>query len=682
MLPIMVASSRMDKRTPVLSALLALFAVPAAAATLQVDVERIATTMATLEHVSVELAWPEASATGELRVAAQVLQFADTGYVFAAPRWRCTLQRDDAGDWRCAGKATAKTGQGTLALATDGATRVDASFARGKARLSLAYPFDGTALPIEVRALPADWLQPLLAKAWPQARFTGGTLDADLQIDPSDADALAIAGTLSTTALGLDTTDGLIAAAGLGASGPVALHIGDTTRVELELALAGGELLAGPVYAALPATNASLALTAEGSGDRWTLPRIDWRDPEALRAQGSATLDLAADSTLRDLQLQVASPDLALAHERYLASLLGTLGLDGLTLAGAAEATVTQADGKLQAAVLDLRAVDAVDDSARFAVGGAQGRVGWQRSGSLEGELRWRDAALYDIPLGATVLHWRSADGGLALRQPATVPVLGGSLALQGLAWIPGEAGAEPELSLSLALADVDLAALSRRFDWPEFGGTLSGRIPSARYEGGVLTLDGGLDIGLFDGRIEIGTLALERPFGVAPTLGADIRIERLDLVPLTEAFGFGRISGRLDGRIDGLRLVDWQPVAFDAALHTSTSAKDKRRISQRAVSDLSSVGGGGIAGGIQQQVLRMFETFPYARIGLSCRLDNNVCTMGGVPGGDSSAGGYTIVEGSGLPRITVVGHQRRVDWPVLVSRLQAATAGQGPVVE
>jgi hypothetical protein len=55
---------------------------------------------------------------------------------------------------------------------------------------------------------------------------------------------------------------------------------------------------------------------------------------------------------------------------------------------------------------------------------------------------------------------------------------------------------------------------------------------------------------------------------------------------------------------------------------------------------------------------------------------------MGGVPGSDSSAGGYTIVEGSGLPRITVVGHQRRVDWPVLVSRLQAATAGQGPVVD
>lgn len=682
MLPIMVGSSRMDKRAPVLSGLLALLAAPAAAGTLQVDVERVDTAMATLEDVSVELAWADASASGELRVGARVLKVADTGYVFAEPRWRCTLQREDTGGWHCAGKATAKAGEATLALSADGAG-VDASFARGKARLALTYPFEGTTLPVEAHALPAEWLQPLLAGAWPQARFTGGTLDADLQVDRSVADTLAIAGTVSSDGLGLDTQDGLVAAAGLGVNGPVTVRMGKATHVEFDLALAGGELLAGPVYAALPAAGASFALTAAGDGERWTLSRMDWRDRDALRVQGSAMLDLGADPALRELQVQATSADLALAHERYLASLLATLGLDGLALSGGAEATVVLSAGELQSAVLDLHAVDAVDGGARFALSAAQGRVGWQRSGSIEGELRWRDAALYDIPLGTAAMQWRSVDGGLALRQPAVVPVLGGTLTLQRLAWIPGDApGGEPELSLSLALADVGLADLSRRFDWPEFGGTLSGRIPSAHYEGGVLTLEGGLDIGVFDGRIEIGTLTLERPFGVAPTLGADIGIAGLDLVPLTEAFGFGRISGRLDGRVGGLRLVDWQPVAFDAALYTSTSAKDKRRISQRAVSDLSSVGGGGIAGGIQQQVMRMFETFPYERIGLSCRLDNNVCTMGGVPGSDSSAGGYTIVEGSGLPRITVVGHQRRVDWPVLVSRLQAATAGQGPVVD
>ena len=66
-------------------------------------------------------------------------------------------------------------------------------------------------------------------------------------------------------------------------------------------------------------------------------------------------------------------------------------------------------------------------------------------------------------------------------------------------------------------------------------------------------------------------------------------------------------------------------------------------------------------------------------RIGLACRLRDNVCAMDGV---GSAGDGYTIVEGSGLPRIQVVGFRRRVDWPTLVARLVAATEGQAPVVQ
>jgi len=40
------------------------------------------------------------------------------------------------------------------------------------------------------------------------------------------------------------------------------------------------------------------------------------------------------------------------------------------------------------------------------------------------------------------------------------------------------------------------------------------------------------------------------------------------------------------------------------------------------------------------------------------------------------------IVAGAGLPRIQVVGFRRRVDWPTLVARLEAATSGQGPVIK
>jgi hypothetical protein len=49
---------------------------------------------------------------------------------------------------------------------------------------------------------------------------------------------------------------------------------------------------------------------------------------------------------------------------------------------------------------------------------------------------------------------------------------------------------------------------LSQRLGWPPFKGTLSGSIPAARYADGILRLDGGLQMRLFDGRIGLDDLA------------------------------------------------------------------------------------------------------------------------------------------------------------------------------
>jgi hypothetical protein len=114
--------------------------------------------------------------------------------------------------------------------------------------------------------------------------------------------------------------------------------------------------------------------------------------------------------------------------------------------------------------------------------------------------------------------------------------------------------------------------------------------------------------------------------------------------------------------------------VAFEARL----LADEGGRISQRAVNNLTSVGGGGIAAGLQGAVLKLFKTFGYKRIGLNCTLQGSVCRMSGL---EREQDGYTIVEGSGLPRLQVIGHQTEVDWPTLVRRLQEAIAGNAPEI-
>ena len=168
--------------------------------------------------------------------------------------------------------------------------------------------------------------------------------------------------------------------------------------------------------------------------------------------------------------------------------------------------------------------------------------------------------------------------------------------------------------------------------------------------------------------------------FGTAPSLSADVAMDDLDLLRLTEVLGFGSITGRLDGRINGLRLVDWTPVAFDARFITDEAPGVRQRISQRAVQDIGSVGDASFISSLQGQLIGLFSDFGYRRIGIGCRLENQVCAMSGLR---SAGNAFTIVEGSGLPRLDVVGFNRAVDWPTLVERLVAAGKGDvAPVVD
>ncbi|MFN2334573.1 MAG: hypothetical protein ABR550_09145, partial [Wenzhouxiangellaceae bacterium] len=125
-----------------------------------------------------------------------------------------------------------------------------------------------------------------------------------------------------------------------------------------------------------------------------------------------------------------------------------------------------------------------------------------------------------------------------------------------------------------------------------------------------------------------IEQMSVERPFGSLPALSSRIEFDRLDLMLVTGAFEFGAMSGLLSGYIHDLRLLDWQPVAFDAWFETLTGKGD-RRISQKAVNSLSNLSGGG--GALSGTVLRWFEDFPYRKAGIGCRLANNVCRMRGL---------------------------------------------------
>ena len=159
-----------------------------------------------------------------------------------------------------------------------------------------------------------------------------------------------------------------------------------------------------------------------------------------------------------------------------------------------------------------------------------------------------------------------------------------------------------------------------------------------------------------------------------------DARADNIDLETLTRAFSFGRIEGRLDGRIDGLQLESWRPVAFDAVLATPEDDNSRHRISQKAVDNISSIGGGGVGGALSRSFLRFFKDFPYDRLGIRCRLERGICDMGGVA---AAPQGYYLVKGRLIPpRLDVIGYADRVNWDTLIAQIMAVTARQEVRVE
>ncbi len=72
------------------------------------------------------------------------------------------------------------------------------------------------------------------------------------------------------------------------------------------------------------------------------------------------------------------------------------------------------------------------------------------------------------------------------------------------------------------------------------------------------------------------------------------------------------------------------------------------------------------------------FKEFSYRRLGIACRLRKGICEMDGVAPAEQ---GYYIVKGGGIPRIDVVGYNRRVDWDTLIQRLKNVTNAAAPVV-
>ena len=681
-------ASRLASHTRWLLTLPVLFALlvgaPACAA-LRAQAAQIDLPGARLGDVAASVA-PGTDGTPHLILRAGHVAVPALGWKDAALDLAGTLSRPAAQAWRVDGTLSVAHAPGnalsdanfTLIIDAD-AGSFDITLDQRNTNLRVLMPLDQpTHLQLTLRGVPLTWLQGVLAAAWNGGRATAGSLSGEIALDHLPQD-LRMSGRVALTNAGIDSHAGTIAAQKLGAAGVFRLDVGQAvTQLDFDGSLGGGEALLGPLYAQLPAHPAALQFGAHFDAHGIAVDGLRFDDNDSFSTHGSLALD--ARGNLAALKLAGFDARLPAAYTRYGTTLLAAeFGLANLQTSGRVAGSIALGRNGPDAFRFEARNLSFAAADGSLAAGGVNGTLDWDaRAVRPATTLGWRSLALDKLPIGAAQAHFASDGGALTLRQPVEAGLFGGEFLLQRLQWRPAAAQTQ-RLDAGFAVSNVDLAAVCKVFGWPAFGGTLGGAVPSLSYQGDQLVFDGGLSMHVFDGTVDVTSLSMQHPFGTAPTLAADIDMRQLDLTQLTSVFDFGQITGRLDGKIVDLHLIDWKPVAFDAVLQADSGGK----ISQRAIKSLAEVGGGGIAAGLQGAMLRMFQNFGYSRIGLRCKLANGVCVMGGIEPlqAGTQDNGYTIVDGSGLPHISVIGHQNQVDWPTLVDRLKAATEGQGPVI-
>ena len=405
---------------------------------------------------------------------------------------------------------------------------------------------------------------------------------------------------------------------------------------------------------------------------------------------------------LHQLNAQIDIKNLSGFNQAYLNNILSGTDYEELQIEGGVSVNADKKNNTIEVTTRFKNFSMAFDETISLLE--LNGKIHWnnvdkshkQKSSPVaESQLSWQELTLNHLPLGASQFNFITHNDFLKLTRETDIPIFDGALHINSLevsqifpqtnpqanSQISQQAAHNKSEGFTLTvdgmIKPVSMSLLSSYFDWPLLDGTLSAVIPSTTYNEKHLTIGGALMLHLFDGVIIIKDLQIDEPLKDYAQLFANIDLNNLNLKSLTKTYNFGEIEGRVEGKLTGLELSAWEPVAFDAYIRTPKNDKSSHRISQRAIDNLSSLGGA--SGLLSRSFLSFFETFRYDKIGLSCKLKNNICHMSGI---EAKGNSYYIVKGGGIPRIDVMGFQRQVNWQVLTSRLKAIQLANEAVIE
>ena len=207
-----------------------------------------------------------------------------------------------------------------------------------------------------------------------------------------------------------------------------------------------------------------------------------------------------------------------------------------------------------------------------------------------------------------------------------TIDLFEGRIDLRSLQFSPSSTGG-PALRLEATASDLNLAAMTKAYNWPQSEGRINASILPAVYQGGRIEWNGSLTANVFGGSVVFRDLLVEDLF--YPYASFEMRsgtIGNLSLYDLCQTFNYGVISGVLQGKIRDVSIVGNQLASFDVDVETGYRNGVEQFIDYQAVQNLSRTLGNSPG----KTSSPLFSKFYYDRFGFHATLDDEAIRIRG----------------------------------------------------
>jgi len=444
------------------------------------------------------------------------------------------------------------------------------------------------------------------------------------------------------------------------------------TALQIDIAGLQGQMLVNPVLLDFGKNPLALEVRGNLKGDALKVDSLRLTQTNLVELTGKGEVNLAGDVPVVDGDFLLTNFEFPAAYSSYMQITLATTSvLSDLRTSGSLSGELSVRGNGITSMHVAPKDLELHDSKGRLFLTRVNGDIHWAPGDGTrpeESRISWSSGGAYGLSGGAANLEFLLHGTNFELTRPTKLPVFDGGLAIDRFV-IANPGASNMEVEFKGTVEPISMQKLAKAFGWPEFSGTLAASIPGVTLKDNLLEFQGNVESQVFGGRIVGSNIRLKDPLGRFPEFFADVRARDLDLGLLTQTFEVGSITGKLEVDVLGLELFGWSPTAFNARLATPKGDKSRHRISAKAVSSLSNVGGGGggVVQALQSGVLRFFDEYSYDKLGITCQLIGDVCEMSGI---EPAGAGYYIVKGAGLPRIDIIGSQGRVNWNQLMSSI------------